>query len=71
MAGEKMIRMSLDLTPEMKESVDSLAAAAGINNSELLRRAISLMKAVKEGEKRGESPALVKDNQIVARIVGI
>lgn len=71
MAGEKMIRISLDLTPDMKDTVDSLATAAGINNSELLRRAISLMKAVKEGEKRGESPALVKDNQIVARIVGI
>lgn len=71
MAGEKMIRMSLDLTPEMKEVVDSLAEAAGTNHSELLRRAISLMKAVKEGERRGETPALVKDNQIVARIVGI
>lgn len=71
MASDKMIRVSLDLTPEMKEVIDTLADAAGVNQSELLRRSISLMKAVKEGEARGETPALVKDNQITARIVGV
>lgn len=65
------IRVSLDLTSEMKQIVDDLARNAGVSQAELLRRAIGLMKVVKEGEKRGEAVALVKDDQVVARLVGL
>jgi hypothetical protein len=71
MAKSNVIRLSLDLTPEMKQIVDTLAEISGITQSEVLRRSIGLLKLAKEGEKKGESLALVKNDRVVAKLVGI
>jgi Arc/MetJ-type ribon-helix-helix transcriptional regulator len=66
------IRMSLDLTPAMRDIIDRLADRSGSSRSDVLRRAIVLMDALKEAEGRGESPALVDDEgNVRARIVGL
>lgn len=66
----KKIRLSLDLTPDFKAILEKLADTGGTDQGEVIRRAILVFKAIKEGEKNGEFPALVKDGKIVARLVG-
>jgi len=64
--------MSLDLTPAMKAIIDDLARQEGATRSEVLRRAIALLKAIKDAQKKGESPVLVdREGNVTARIVGI
>jgi predicted DNA-binding protein len=67
---DKKIRLSLDVTPQMKQIIDDLASTSGITQAEILRRAIALLRAVKKGEIQGESVVMEKDGQIVARLVG-
>jgi len=65
------VRVTLDLTQQMKEVLDRLATSDGRTQAEVLRRAIALLSAVKTAEQNGEGvPALVKDNKIVAKLVG-
>lgn len=66
----KKIRLSLDVTAKMKRVIEDLADASGTNQGEVLRRAIALLKAVKDAEKNGESAALVKGGKITAKLVG-
>jgi predicted transcriptional regulator len=65
------IRITLDVTPPMKSVLDRLAEQEGTTQSEILRRAIALLNAVKTAESKGEGEAaLVKDGQLVAKLVG-
>ena len=66
----KKIRLSLDVTPKMKQIIENLANEAGTNQGEILRRAIALLRAVKTAEAQGESVALVKNNVVTAKLVG-
>jgi hypothetical protein len=44
----------------------------GTDEADVLRRAIALLKVVKDGQERGESPALVgKDGTITTTITGV
>ena len=64
--------MSLDLTPEMKETIDRLAEASGSTRADVLRRAVGLLKVVKEAEAREESPVLIdQEGHVKARLVGV
>lgn len=67
----KKIRFTLDLTPEMKTAIDELASISGTTQADILRRAIALLRAAKQGEQQGESIAMVKDDKVVARLVGV
>ena len=62
---EKKIRLSIDVTPQMKKVIDDLSE---VTQAETFRKAIALLWAIK---KDGESVAMIKDNKIVARLVGI
>jgi predicted transcriptional regulator len=66
------IRMSLDVTPEMKEVIDSLARQQHATQAQVMRQAIALLKTVKDAETKGESPALIdKEGHVTARLVGV
>jgi hypothetical protein len=66
------IRLSLDMTPAMKDVIDQLAEREGITRAELLRRAIALLKTVKDAEEKGERAALInEEGHVTARLVGI
>jgi hypothetical protein len=73
-AGEAVrdrIRITLDVTPPMKAVIDKLAAQSGTTQSEVLRRAIALLKAVKEAEASGEgSAAIEKNGRVIVKLVG-
>ncbi len=65
------IRLSLDVTPEMKKVIDGLADSAGTTQAEVLRRAVALLNAVKTAEANGEgTAALAKGDHVVAKLVG-
>jgi hypothetical protein len=65
------IRVSLDLTPEMKEVIEELARRSGTSQAVTLRNAIALLKLVKDAQDRGETAVLVdKEGNLAARIVG-
>jgi hypothetical protein len=71
-AAKERIRITLDVTPPMKAVLDKLTTQSGTTQSEVLRRAIALLSAVKEAEAKGEgTPAIEKDGRVVVRLVGI
>ncbi|MBN3873481.1 MAG: ribbon-helix-helix domain-containing protein [Nostoc sp. JL33] len=41
---EKMVRLNLDLSPELNQILDELANKIGISKSDVLRQAITLMQ---------------------------
>jgi len=65
----KKIRISFDTTPKMKDIINSLSSRCGITQSEMLRRAISLLLVFEEAKDRGESMAFVKNEKLVSRLV--
>ncbi len=67
----KKIRLSLDVTPPMKEIIEELASEMGTNQGEVLRRAIALLRAAKKVEKDGEQLCATKDGKTVScKLVG-
>lgn len=68
----RKIRLSLDVTPEMKEVLDGLALTVGTTQADVLRRAVALYAAVKQAERSGEGEAaLAKDGKVVVKLVGM
>lgn len=68
---QTIVRAVLEMSPEMKDVLDDLAAREGITHAELFRRAIALLKTVKDAEDRGEKPALIDgEGHVTARLVG-
>ena len=65
------VRITLDVTPGMKEIIDTLAKQSGASQAQVLRNAIAVLKVIKDAQasKKGE-PAIVKDGRIVAELVG-
>lgn len=66
------IRLSLDVSPELNETITQLAKKSGGSKSDILRKAIALMEVAVDAKARGEKVALVDKDQAVSReIVGI
>lgn len=66
------IRLSLDVTPEMKAIIEGLAESSGQSQAEVLRKAVGLLKAAKDAEPRGLDVALVdKEGKLDTRLVGV
>ena len=66
----KKIWMSLGVTPEMKKVIEDLASRAGINQGEVLRRAIALFNAAQKARENGEELAITKDDRIKYKLIG-
>jgi hypothetical protein len=66
----KKIRLSLDVTPEMKAIIEGLAARAGTNQGEMLRRAVALFNAAQNAKERGEELAVISGEEIKYKLVG-
>lgn len=66
----KTIRMSLDLTPQMKATIDDLAARRGVTRSTVLRSAIALLKVATEARERGDELCLTDGaGRLLTRLV--
>jgi len=66
------VRLTVDVSPELNETLDQLADNAHLTKSEILRRAIALMKVAAQAHEKGQKLALIdKDQQAMTEIVGI
>ncbi|MEH2352631.1 MULTISPECIES: ribbon-helix-helix protein, CopG family [unclassified Nostoc] len=66
------IRLSLDVSSELNETITQLAKKSGGSKSDILRKAIALMEVAVDAKERGEKVALLNKDQTVNReIVGI
>ena len=66
----KSIRLSLDVTEEMYAIIDGLARSRGVTHSEVLRRAIAVLKAADAAMQRGEEVGSFKDGRVKTKFVG-
>lgn len=57
----KRIKVSLELTPELNQVIERIAAATGATKSEALRKAITLMDVAVEAKERGERLFVAKE----------
>lgn len=66
------IRLSLDVSPELNETLDELAQKTGTTKSDILRKAIALMEvAVEAKEKHNRLGVFDEEQHLVREIVGI
>lgn len=66
------IRLSLEVSPELNETLEGLAARIHGTKSEVLRRAIALMEVAIEAARSGQKLAIAdKDDRVVTKIIGI
>lgn len=67
------IRLSLELTPELNDRLDQLAADMGGSKADFLRRALALAEVAIEARKRGHDLVVIdpKTEKVVTRIVGL
>ena len=71
MSAEK-VRLSLDVSPELNQTLEDLAAKIHGSKSDVLRKAIVLMElAVQAKEKQQKLGIVDKDRQLVTEIVGL
>lgn len=69
---KEKIRLSLDVTPEVYELLDNLAIATGGTKSDVIRKAIGLVKFAVEGKEKGLKLGLAESNQVlITEIVGL
>ena len=59
-----MSRINFEASPELEETIDNLVILTGSSSkSELLRRAIALMKIAAEAQKKGEKIVIADEDR--------
>ena len=71
-AREETIRLSLDVSPELYETLDSLAAKLHSTKSDVLRKAVALLEvAVRAKEEHKKFGVAAPDQTLETEIVGL
>lgn len=60
------VRLSLDVSSELNELIEKLAAATNSSKSDVLRRAISLMEVAVEAKRQGKRVGIAEKDQPLA-----
>jgi len=69
---KEKVRLSLDISRELNDLLEQLAARTGGTKSDVLRKAIALMEVAIDGKRRGLKLGLAdKDQQLTTEIVGL
>jgi predicted transcriptional regulator len=73
MAAPKKVKLTLELTEDINSFLDEEAEQSGTTKSDVLRKAIALMKAASLGKQKGRELALIdpKSEKVVSHIVGL
>jgi predicted transcriptional regulator len=70
--GEETIRLSLDVSPELNETLNTLAAKLHSTKSDVLRKAIALLEvAVRAKEEHKKFGVAAADQTLETEIVGL
>jgi hypothetical protein len=66
------VRLSLDVSVELNDTLDEMAEKMHSSKSEILRKSIALMEVAVEEKARGNHLGVVnKQQQIIKEIVGL
>jgi len=72
MASSNKVRLSLDVSSELNDTLDSMAERTHSSKSDVLRKSIALMEvALQEREQGNHLSVVSKDQKIVKEIVGL
>ena len=67
-----IVRLSLDITPELNDLLNDLALKTGGTKSDVLRKAIALIEIAVDAKRRGKKFGIAeKDQPLTTEIVGI
>ncbi|MEH1863226.1 MAG: CopG family transcriptional regulator [Nostoc sp.] len=62
---QKMVRLNLDLSPELNQILDELANKIGTNKSDVLRQAITLMQIMVTAKEETKKLGVTEANQLI------
>lgn len=69
---KEKVRLSLDVSLELNQTLEDLAEKIGGTKSEVLRKAIALMEVMVEAKQQGKRVGIAdKDQPLATEIVGI
>ena len=60
------VRLSLDISPELNDLLEELAETSGVSKSDVLRRAITLMKIAVDAKQTGKKFGIAEKDQTIA-----
>ncbi|MEH2359200.1 CopG family transcriptional regulator [Nostoc sp.] len=66
---QKMVRLNLDLSPELNQILDELAKKIGTNKSDVLRQAITLMQIMVIAKEETKKLGVPEANQLIANVI--
>lgn len=70
--GQDRVRLSLDVSPELNETLERLATSMHGTKSEVLRKAIALMDVAVRAKQDGQRIGIAGPNQqLTSEIIGI
>jgi predicted transcriptional regulator len=70
--AENMVRMSLELSPDVNQTLDRLAERMHTSKSEVLRKAIGLIEVAVEAREQGKEFGIAeKGTPLQTRIIGL
>ena len=70
--GREKIRLTLDVSPDLNQTLEHLASQTGSTKSDLLRRAIALVEVAVEARQKGQRLSLSDENdKVLTKIVGL
>ncbi|MEH1963479.1 MAG: CopG family transcriptional regulator [Nostoc sp.] len=64
--SQRMVRLNLDLSPELNQILDELAKKIGTNKSDVLRQAITLMQIMVIAKEETKKLGVPEANQLIA-----
>lgn len=72
METNDQIKFSLEVSPEFYTTLQNLSSETHVSESDVLRKALALLKIAVEAEKRGQKIGIVeKDQPVISKIVGL
>ena len=70
--SQDKVKLSLFVSPQLNETLESMAQESGTTKSDILRKAIALLEVASDARKEGKGIGIVtKDRQVVTEIVGV
>ena len=70
--SQDKVKLSLFVSPQLNESLESMAQESGSTKSDVLRKALALFEVASEARRDGNRIGiLTKDRQVVTEIVGV
>jgi len=71
MSNNKVITLSVDVSPAMYALLDQMAEDSHSSKADILKKSVFFLQVAKEEQKNGNAIGVVKDNKILKEIVNL